>query len=269
MTHSVPSNQLPWLADIQLIATDVDGTITEHGLLRPALLQAFEQLQSAGIRILITTGRSAGWVQGLAYYLPITGAMAENGGVSVPAVEGDIPSKPFQLLSLADDQTVEWHRQGLQHMFTILQQRFSGLQEALDNQFRLTDWTFEQNEFSVETLEAMQRCCRDHGWGFIYSTVQCHIHLLTQNKGHGLSTFLKSTDWGLNTTQVMTIGDSPNDSSMFNPDQFPHSVGVASIAKYSDEIDHLPSHVTAASEVWGFCEMARALLRQRDIEPLF
>ncbi len=64
-----------------LIATDMDGTLTQRGKFTPALLQALDDLAAIGTKVLIVTGRSAGWVSGLVSYLPVAGAIAENGGL--------------------------------------------------------------------------------------------------------------------------------------------------------------------------------------------
>ncbi|HEY9651783.1 MAG TPA: HAD hydrolase family protein, partial [Coleofasciculaceae cyanobacterium] len=66
---------------IHLVATDMDGTLTQRGKFTSALFQSFEALAQASIPVLIVTGRSAGWVSGLASYLPVAGAIAENGGL--------------------------------------------------------------------------------------------------------------------------------------------------------------------------------------------
>ena len=63
-------------SDIRLIATDMDGTLTQSGKFTPALLQALTDLTAANIQVIVTTGRSAGWVSGLATYLPVDGAIA-------------------------------------------------------------------------------------------------------------------------------------------------------------------------------------------------
>ncbi|MBD0362993.1 MAG: HAD hydrolase family protein, partial [Coleofasciculus sp. C3-bin4] len=70
---------------LRLIATDMDGTLTQRGKFTASLLQAFEDLIAANIPVLIVTGRSAGWVSGLVTYLPVVGAIAENGGRFYPA----------------------------------------------------------------------------------------------------------------------------------------------------------------------------------------
>ena len=61
------------LSDIRLIASDVDGTLTLNGKFSSDFISTLLDLQSAGIKVLLVTGRSAGWVSALANYLPVAG----------------------------------------------------------------------------------------------------------------------------------------------------------------------------------------------------
>ena len=54
------------------------------------------------------------------------------------------------------------------------------------------------------------------------------------------------------------VGDSLNDQVMFQ--HFPHSVGVANIARFVPQLQHLPRYVTQRERGAGFAEMARLLL---------
>ena len=123
-------------SDIRLIATDIDGTLTQSGKFTPALLQALTDLIAADIKVIVTTGRSAGWVSGLATYLPIAGAIAENGGLYYHNGE----QLPVLLSSIID---LTSHRQQLEEIFQKLKPKFPPIQESADNRFRLTDWTFD------------------------------------------------------------------------------------------------------------------------------
>jgi HAD superfamily hydrolase (TIGR01484 family) len=69
------------LSDIRLIASDVDGTLTQNSKFSSNFISTLINLQSAGMKVLLVTGRSAGWVSALVNYLPVAGAIAENGGV--------------------------------------------------------------------------------------------------------------------------------------------------------------------------------------------
>ena len=59
--------------------------------------------------------------------------------------------------------------------------------------------------------------------------------------------------------QVVTVGDSPNDESLFDERYFSVSVGVANVLEYADRLQHQPAYVTSAAEGEGFCELARVI----------
>ncbi len=241
---------------IRLIASDVDGTLTYADRLTPRLLEAIAQLNQANLPLLLVTGRSAGWVDALRSYLPVAGAIAENGGVYFP------PLGAYQLLGNVPALAV--HRQRLSEAFLQIKQQYPHIKESTDNTFRLTDWTFDVEGVSEGELEAIALQCQALGWSFTYSTVQCHIKPPLQNKAWGLQQVLAQHFPTLHPAQVLTIGDSPNDEAMFDPSIFPVSVGVANILKYGDRLQHQPKYVTTQPEVEGFCEMVRCLLSKND-----
>jgi hydroxymethylpyrimidine pyrophosphatase-like HAD family hydrolase len=57
------------------------------------------------------------------------------------------------------------------------------------------------------------------------------------------------------------VGDSTNDAVMFG--HFPHSVGVANVARFWPMLRHLPRYVTQSERGAGFAELAEALLGAR------
>jgi hydroxymethylpyrimidine pyrophosphatase-like HAD family hydrolase len=246
---------------IRLIATDMDGTLTTQGKFTPKLLQTFAQLNSAGIKVLIVTGRSAGWVSGLSYYLPVEGAIAENGGLFYPS-NNDINSKiisgnPLILTPIPD---LMIHRQNLEVTFAQLKLKFPQIRESSDNIFRLTDWTFDVEGLSHLELETLAHLSKEMGWDFTYSTVQCHIKPQGQDKAVGLWEVLWKFFPGLSPDEVITVGDSPNDESLFDQRYFPLSVGVANIQEYTSSITHQPKYITYEPEGEGFYELAQYIL---------
>jgi HAD superfamily hydrolase (TIGR01484 family) len=241
------------LSDIRLIASDVDGTLTDNGKFSSDFIFTLLALQSAGIKVLLVTGRSAGWVSALVNYLPVSGAIAENGGVFLQA-DGE-----QDLLSSVPN--LSRHRILLENTFHHIKQKFPSLQTSTDNQFRITDWTFDVDNLSTDDIQAISTQCDLMGWSFTYSNVQCHIKPLSQDKATGLLSVLKKYFPELNSQQVLTVGDSPNDEAMFNPALFPISVGVANVRHYQDKMLHLPKYVTEASEFAGFSELAKLLLQ--------
>jgi HAD superfamily hydrolase (TIGR01484 family) len=238
---------------IRLIASDVDGTLTRSDRFTPMLLAAIAQLTQANLPLLLVTGRSAGWVDALRYYLPVVGAIAENGGVYFPKTGA------YQLLgNLPADLAV--HRRQLSDTFHQLQQQYPQLKISTDNAFRLTDWTFDVAGLSQIELEAIALQCQAWGWSFTYSTVQCHIKPQLQNKASGIQQVLAQHFPSIHSTQVLTIGDSPNDEAMFDPEIFPVSVGVANILEYIEHLQHRPKYVATQTEIDGFYEVVNCIL---------
>lgn len=240
-------------ADVRLVATDMDGTLTDREQFVPQLLEALWALAAMPVATLIVTGRSTGWVQGLVAYLPVAGAIAENGGTFIPKGTGE----PALLVELPP---LDEHRRQLRAMFAQLQGAFPTLQPAADNRFRLTDWTFDLAGVTPADLVAIAAACETAGWGFTYSTVQGHIRPATQDKGIALQGVLQRHFPALSTQQVVTVGDSPNDAGLFDASRFPYSVGVANVGHYCDRLPHRPTFITQAPEIQGFTELTRLLL---------
>ncbi|WP_445635767.1 HAD family hydrolase [Nostoc sp. DSM 114161] len=242
------------LSNIRLIATDMDGTLTKRGKFTPALLQALEDLATANIKVLIVTGRSAGWVSGLSSLMPVAGAMAENGGLYFPPGN----QKPVVLTPIPD---LVQHRQQLATTFEKLQTQFPQIQESVDNRFRVTDWTFDVATLSEDELQILERLCQQMGWGFTYSNVQCHIKPQGQDKAVGLLQVVREYFPDYSSEEIVTVGDSPNDESLFDRRYFPVSVGVANVLEYADKLQHQPAYITTAAEGDGFCELSSYILQ--------
>lgn len=252
----IPLSSAPMFAtkNISLIATDMDGTLTIKGKFTSSLIKALEALAEAEITVLLITGRSAGWVQGLKSYLPVTGAIAENGGVFF----GANSEQPKLLTPIPDLIT---HRQQLAATFDYLKSHFPQIQESTDNPFRLTDWTFDVQGLTTDELQQLKQLSRAKNWGFTYSTVQCHIKPENQTKATTLLQVLNSYFPQITTDNLITVGDSPNDESLFDRSLFPFSVGVANVLHYKDKLKFLPTYVTSLEEGEGFRELAELVLR--------
>lgn len=231
----------------------MDGTLTVRGKFTSALLQSLEDLAGAGIKVLIVTGRSARWVSGLVSYLPIVGALGENGGLFYPAdTQAPVILTPIRDLAA--------HRQQLADTFERLQAEFVQIQTSADNQFRLTDWTFDVEGLTLTSIASLQKLCHQLGWGFTYSSVQCHIKPLRQDKATGLLKVLQDYFPEYTSEQIITVGDSPNDESLFDAQHFPHSVGVANVRDYISQLTHQPAYITDGPEANGFCQLAQLLI---------
>lgn len=245
------------LSQVRLVATDMDGTLTANGEFTPTLLAAFESLRHHGIKVMIVTGRSAGWVSAIVNYLPVVGAIAENGGIYIDK------QQPEPII-LPDIPRMSQHRDRLSKVFRKLQTRYTQLQPSVDNPYRLTDWTFDIAGLAPDDINWLEATCQAQTMGFTYSNVQCHIQVLRQNKAAGLKRVLATKFDQLSTNEIVTVGDSPNDESLFDPAQFPHSVGVANVAHYLPRLTHQPTYITSAAEAQGFAELVRHLVSKKE-----
>ena len=252
LISKIDQHQRAEIQQVKLIATDMDGTLTRQGQFSPLLLATLEKLAAHGKQVLIITGRSAGWVQGVLHYLPVVGAIAENGGVFYPS---SLEAPQF-LQPLSESTDIQAHRQHLATTFQSLRQEFPQLQASSDNLFRLSDWTFDVAGLELSELTRLQALCAEKGWDFTYSNVQCHIKPQGMDKATGLQQVLTQYFPEIRTEQVLTIGDSINDESLFNPQNFPLSVGVANISHYLSELAYQPHYLTTQPEVFGFAELA-------------
>ncbi len=240
--------------DIRLIATDIDGTLTREGKFTTELLQAIDKLNAKGIKLLLVTGRSAGWVSAVNNYLPVAGAIAENGGVFF-----DRDRSGFDFITRLE--SIEAHRETLANRFWELQERYPQIEESSDNQYRITDWTFDIASLTDSELNEIATQCQRWGYSFTFSTIQCHVKPVQQAKGAAILHVLKHYHPEIKPTQIVTVGDSPNDDSMFDRGLFPNSVGVANIQHYTTKLTHQPQYLTALAEVAGFCELVNLLTR--------
>ncbi len=240
------------LTDIRLVAADIDGTLTSRGKFTPALLQSIDLLNTQGIKLLLVTGRSAGWVSAVNNYLPVAGAIAENGGLYFSQ-----DSSGFDLITPI--KNIDEHREQLANRFWELQERYPQIQESIDNQFRVTDWTFDVAGLTDLELGEIATQCQQWNYSFTFSTIQCHIKPLYQDKGTAILQVLKQYFPQIQPTQIITVGDSPNDASMFDRELFVHSVGVANIQHYENQLSHHPQYLTKLPEVAGFCELVDLL----------
>jgi len=230
-----------YLKDIDIIATDVDDTLTINGLLTSEVISALEKLKHAGKKIILVTGRSGGACTTLSQYLPVEMVIAENGGVI-------IKNHDIKAIHLPHD-----HSERLHKCFENIIKTFPYIKPAQDNPFRLTDLSIDNRSIHEHELTMIKDIAQSFGLTIVVSSVQTHILSNECSKGNTL----KSVTDG---KKLVTIGDSANDESMFNPQLFPLSVGVVNISRYLDKMYYKPRWIMSKAEGHGFIEFANILL---------
>jgi hydroxymethylpyrimidine pyrophosphatase-like HAD family hydrolase len=92
------------------------------------------------------------------------------------------------------------------------------------------------------------------------SSIHINAWFGDHNKWHGAQWILKQLtgrDLKQELDQWVYVGDSTNDQVMF--EHFTHSVGVANIKRFENELKHLPKYISKQERGAGFAEVARLL----------
>jgi len=249
-------------AHIRGVFTDIDDTLTRDGVIEPAALQALADLRRAGLAVYAITGRPVGWslpfVQGAVPW-PVNAIVAENGAVALLPGGGRLYQQ--------DTVTREAHFAHLQRVLARIEHEVPGAHRATDSPGRETDIAIDHSEFTHLPEAAIQQVValmRGEGLNATVSSIHVNGWLGGHNKLEGARWILRETTGrGLDDEldRWAYVGDSTNDQLMFAP--FPHSVGVANIARFVPQLQHLPRYVAVGERGQGFAEVARALLEAR------
>lgn len=255
------------LAAIKVVAADVDGTVTTEGRVSAATLTAFEKLQEAGCRVVLVTGRSAGWGAALASYLPgVTGVVAENGAVFIQATTGE--AAPTLLdQSLVDESGPSIA--AVEECLSAVLSKYPAARPGTDNYCRLTDRTIEVGE-NIDP-QVVKGIAQQYGLHHTFSTVHHHLSRSSLTKKTGLLLALREYVYPDidASVEVATIGDSVNDAPLFEPASFAITFGVRSILRWlSDLGDCVPKYVTLADGGVGFNEICGLIIRARETDNI-
>jgi hypothetical protein len=244
-----PLTELPEerLATLAIVATDVDGTLTDRGKLGPELLAALTKLARAGFTVIPISGRPSGEVLGLCRYLPaVRFGVAENGLIEIE------PDHPPRWLSAPTD--VGRLRAVGEH---LNREHAAGLHLTCDAFCRIGDVAYERAGRDETELLRLRREAEAQGVFLIWSNVHIHLAEREPDKGAGLLELLARRK--LDPSQVVTIGDAPNDGGLFEPGRFGLTVGTADVVPQQRWFRALPEFVSAGREVHGFLELAERL----------
>jgi hypothetical protein len=259
------------------VFTDIDDTLTTRGAITPDALQALADLKAAGLTVIAITGRPIGWCEPFMAGTkgprwPVDAMVAENGAVAF-VLNKNSPQPPSngreQLSKMyqQDAATREANSLRMQKVAARVMFEVPGVFLSRDSVGRETDLAFDYNEFTRHTpetvqkvLDALQRA------GMQTTTSSIHIHgcFGDFNKWQGACWIVRELlqrDLAQELDRWAFVGDSGNDQAMF--EHFTHSVGVANIARYAPQMQHLPRYVASSERGAGFAEVAQAILEAR------
>ena len=260
------------------VLTDIDDTLTTEGAITQDARDALGALRAAGLHVIAITGRPAGWSEPFAASWPVDAIVAETGAVALLRPPKNSSKNAFKTNLGKREQLSKWHLQDaatraanharMQQVAQQILREVPGAQLARDSAGRETDIAIDHSEFThlpPEGIAQVQEIMRAAGMTATVSSIHVNGWYGTHNKLVGARWIVRellgrTLDDELD--RWVFVGDSLNDQVMFQ--HFPHSVGVANVARFVPQLRHLPRYVTQGARGAGFAELARHLLAGRE-----
>ena len=251
-------------AGIVGVLTDIDDTLTTEGAVTPDALQALAALGAAGLHVIPITGRPVGWSEPFALQWPVDAIVAENGSVAlVRSDDGDLR----KIYTQGAVERAENHVRMQQVAQRILRE-VPGAELSRDSGGRETDIAIDHSEFTQLPQAQIYRVValmRSEGMNATVSSIHINGWYGDHNKLAGARWIVRELfgrDLEHELERWVYVGDSTNDVLMFQ--HFPHSVGVANIRRFEDQLAFKPRYVTEGERGAGFAEVAACILGSRN-----
>ncbi len=250
-------------ARISGVLTDIDDTLTTEGAVTPDVLGALAALAQAGLHVIPITGRPVGWSEPFALAWPVDAIVAENGSVALTRTPGGGLRKLYT--QREDERRANYAR--MQQVARRIVREIPGATISRDSGGRETDIAIDHGEFTHLPQEAIDRVValmRAEGMNATVSSIHVNGWYGGHNKLAGARWVVRELlrrELDDELDRWVYVGDSTNDVLMFQ--HFPHSVGVANIRRFEDQLTFKPRYVTEGERGAGFAEVAQALLAVR------
>jgi len=247
------------------VFTDIDDTLTTEGAITPDALQALGDLKAAGLAVVAITGRPVGWSEAFVAAWPVDAIVAENGAVALLHPAGGRLEKRY----LQDAPTRAANLARMQAVLARIEREIPGARRATDSPGRETDIAIDHSEFTQlgeATIAEVVALMRSEGMHATVSSIHINGWYGDNDKLEGARWIVREL-WGRRLNDELDrwayVGDSTNDQLMFRT--FAHSIGVANVARFVPQLEHLPRYLTEGERGAGFSEAARAMLSGRQI----
>lgn len=246
-----------------MIFTDVDGTLTTRGRVRGQTVLALEALQKAKVRVVLVTGRPAGYGECWARTLPVDGVIAENGGLYF------VHRPDGRLRKVYAERPPERRANRAKVLGAVRQvlDLYPRARLSQDSAYAEVDLAVDYAEdvrLSRREARAIESRLRKRGLAAVRSSIHVNTWAGDFDKLQTVRRFLKR-EWRCELAgepkALVYVGDSLNDEPMFA--RIPLSIGVRNVEAVLGEMSFWPAFVTDASEGRGFVEFTLELLRQK------
>jgi HAD superfamily hydrolase (TIGR01484 family) len=262
-----PLSELPRAvaAKMHTVFSDIDDTLTTDGQLTAQAYAALDALRRAGLRVILITGRPAGWCDHIARMWPVDAVIGENGAFYYWHDQAAHKLRCRHLLDAAERAT---HRGKLAAVLETILREVPGCAVASDQFCRLYDLAIDFCEdvrplpdAAVKRIVALMEQA-----GMTAKVSSIHVNgWFGQYDKLGMAHLLMRERYGLELAaereRCMFVGDSPNDAPMFA--YLPHAVGVANVRDFAARMSALPAYVTPSRCGAGFAELAQTLITAR------
>jgi HAD superfamily hydrolase (TIGR01484 family) len=262
-----PLSELPRAvaANMHTVFSDIDDTLTTDGQLTAQAYAALEQLRRAGLRVILITGRPAGWCDHIARMWPVDAVIGENGAFYY---WHDQAARKLKCRHLLKDAARAANTGRLAAVRDTILREVPGCAVASDQFCRLYDLAIDFCEdvppLPVAAVNRIVALMEDAGMTAKISSI--HVNgWFGQYDKLGMAHLLMRERYGLELAaereRCIFVGDSPNDAPMFA--YLPHAVGVANVRDFAAHMSALPAYVTPSRCGAGFAELAQTLITAR------
>lgn len=220
----------------ELVATDIDGTLTDKELhLHPAVVASLQRLEAHGLPVTLATANAmpVGWA--IKTYTGASGPMiAENGGV----------------VMFGDEIEVLGERKLALEAFEDLKKHFPQVNESFTNRFRSVGVSMRP----TGQIEPLREFIDKHYPELSLTDSAYNYHLIEKRISKGLALKGVAERLKLDLGKVVALGDSDVDVSMFEVVGYSIAVGNASEAakQHASKVTQAPFGEGFVEAVWDW-----------------
>jgi len=248
------------LKTVAAVLTDMDETLTFRGRLSAATYKCLENLQEAGVKVIVNTAAPAGWCDQMARMWPVDGVIGENGGLFFRRNEEHGVLREF------------WHNDAtavsrkLEDLSREVRRQYPELELADDQPFRQTSLAFKRvpdQGIQKEIIDAFQalgaRGTANNLWLLAwfgeYDKLSMARRVLSKHF---------SLDIDKDRKRIAYAGDSENDGPMFA--FFEHTFGMSTVVEALDRLEAPPAWLTDGPGGSGFVEVGKAVIEAQTVK---
>lgn len=251
------------LAHVECLLTDIDDTLSTKGKITTEAFDALWRLHDADVKVVVVTGRPAGWCDHIARFWPVDAVVGENGGFYFYHDGTKLRRRHI-------------HSEVERYSF---RERLEALREKILNEVPgagiASDQSYREYDLAIDFCEDVEPLSRDQVLRIkgIFEEAGAHAKISSIHVNGWYGDFDKLSTvrlWacerlGIDLTadreSFVYCGDSPNDEPMFA--FFPLSFGMANVRPFLSLMQHPPAIITTQPCGAGFRQVVGLLLHAR------